>query len=108
MRTPRRIEDLEGTQKSVFVFEDVSVRTKGSYKLEFRLGEACVALSLRFLTLLVADTSRCVLRRRPKSPKLAAVVSDKFDVVDWQDYPGRPPSGALCSPLASLQGSKTR
>ncbi|TNY18564.1 velvet factor-domain-containing protein [Rhodotorula diobovata] len=70
VRTPRRIEDLEGTQKSVFVFEDVSVRTKGSYKLEFRLGEA----------------------RRPKSPKLAAVVSDKFDVVDWQDYPGRPPS----------------
>ncbi|GAA5915007.1 hypothetical protein JCM8208_005029 [Rhodotorula glutinis] len=70
VRTPRRVEDLEGGQKSVFVFEDVSVRTKGTYKLEFRLGEA----------------------RRPKSPKLAAVVSSKFDVVDWQNYPGRPPS----------------
>ncbi|GAA5933063.1 hypothetical protein JCM3775_005302 [Rhodotorula graminis] len=70
VRTPRRVEDLEGGQKSVFVFEDVSVRTQGTYKLEFRLGEA----------------------RRPKSPKLAAVVSSKFDVVDWQNYPGRPPS----------------
>ena len=45
VRTPRRVEDLEGAQKSVFVFEDVSVRTKGTYKLEFRLGEACVSLS---------------------------------------------------------------
>ncbi|BGP41523.1 hypothetical protein JCM10449v2_005512 [Rhodotorula kratochvilovae] len=70
VRNPRRVEDLGGVQRSVFVFEDVSVRTKGSYKLEFRLGEA----------------------RRPKSPKLAAVLSETFDVVDWQAYPGRPPS----------------
>ncbi|GAA5820640.1 hypothetical protein JCM3770_003563 [Rhodotorula araucariae] len=70
VRNPRRVEDLDGAQRSVFVFEDVSVRTKGSYRLEFRLGEA----------------------RRPKSPKLAAVFSETFDVVDWQDYPGRPPS----------------
>ncbi|GJN90342.1 hypothetical protein Rhopal_003351-T1 [Rhodotorula paludigena] len=68
VRNPRRVEDLDGSQKSVFVFDDVSVRTEGRFKLEFRLGEA----------------------RRPKSPKLAAALSDTFDVVDWQQYPGRP------------------
>ncbi|GAA5920662.1 hypothetical protein JCM1841_006987 [Sporobolomyces salmonicolor] len=68
VRNPHRVEDLDGNPVSVFVFEDVSVRTKGKYRLEFRLGEA----------------------RRPKSPKLAAVISEPFDVVDWKDYPGRP------------------
>ncbi|GAA5909361.1 hypothetical protein JCM5296_007016 [Sporobolomyces johnsonii] len=68
VRNPHRVQDLDGNPASVFVFEDVSVRTKGKYRLEFRLGEA----------------------RRPKSPKLAAVVSEPFDVVDWKDYPGRP------------------
>jgi hypothetical protein len=40
VRNPRRIEDLDGMQRSVFVFEDVSVRTQGTYRLEFMLGEA--------------------------------------------------------------------
>lgn len=40
VRNPRRIEDLDGVQRSVFVFEDVSVRTQGTYRLEFMLGEA--------------------------------------------------------------------
>ncbi|KWU41128.1 hypothetical protein RHOSPDRAFT_37338 [Rhodotorula sp. JG-1b] len=66
VRNPRRIEDLDGVQQSVFVFEDVSVRTQGTYRLEFMLGEA----------------------RRPHSPRLAAIVSDPFDVVAWEDYPG--------------------
>ncbi|KAG0655996.1 hypothetical protein C6P46_000510 [Rhodotorula mucilaginosa] len=66
VRNPRRIEDLDGMQRSVFVFEDVSVRTQGTYRLEFMLGEA----------------------RRPHSPQLAAIVSDPFDVVAWEDYPG--------------------
>lgn len=66
VRNPRRIEDLEGRQRSVFVFEDVAVRTQGTYRLEFMLGEA----------------------RRPHSPRLAANVSDPFDVVAWEDYPG--------------------
>ena len=42
VRNPRRIEDLDGVQQSVFVFEDVSVRTQGTYRLEFMLGEASV------------------------------------------------------------------
>lgn len=33
------------------------------------------------------------LSRRPKSPRLAAVVSDPFDVVEWKNYPGRPVAG---------------
>ncbi|GAA5990050.1 hypothetical protein JCM10908_005797 [Rhodotorula pacifica] len=66
VRNPRRVEDLEGEQRSVFVFEDVSVRTQGTYRLEFMLGEA----------------------RRPHSPRLAAIVSDPFEVVAWEDYPG--------------------
>ncbi|GAA5888687.1 hypothetical protein JCM6882_009050 [Rhodosporidiobolus microsporus] len=68
VRQSHRIEDLAGNQKDVFVFEDVSVRTRGEYTLEFTLGEAV----------------------RPKSPKLAAVRSDRFDVVRWEEYPGRP------------------
>ncbi|BGP17775.1 hypothetical protein JCM10213_001723 [Rhodosporidiobolus nylandii] len=68
VRQAQRVEDVDGTPRDVFVFEDVSVRTKGSYRLEFTLGQAV----------------------RPKSPKLAAVRSEPFDVVDWQDYPGRP------------------
>ena len=40
VRNPRRIEDLDGVQRSVFVFEDVSVRTQGTYRLEFMPGEA--------------------------------------------------------------------
>ncbi|GAA5883562.1 hypothetical protein JCM3774_001741 [Rhodotorula dairenensis] len=66
VRNPRRVEDLEGQQRSVFVFEDVSVRTQGTYRLEFMLGEA----------------------RRPHSPRLAAIVSEPFEVVAWEDYPG--------------------
>ncbi|GAA5864650.1 hypothetical protein JCM8547_008261 [Rhodosporidiobolus lusitaniae] len=68
VRQSHRIEDLEGNQRDVFVFEDVSVRPRGNYTLEFTLGEAI----------------------RPKSPKLAAVRSDQFDVVEWENYPGRP------------------
>ncbi|GAA5983887.1 hypothetical protein JCM11641_006409 [Rhodosporidiobolus odoratus] len=68
VRQSHRIEDMEGNHRDVFVFEDVSVRSKGSYTLEFTLGEAI----------------------RPKSPKLAATRSGVFDVVEWQQYPGRP------------------
>ncbi|GAA5858779.1 hypothetical protein JCM5353_004930 [Sporobolomyces roseus] len=68
VRNPHRVEDLDGNTVSAFVFEDMSVRIQGKFTLEFRLGEA----------------------RRPKSPRLAAVVSDPFDVVEWKNYPGRP------------------
>ncbi|GAA5832392.1 hypothetical protein JCM11251_006433 [Rhodosporidiobolus azoricus] len=68
VRQSHRVEDLDGNQKDVFVFEDVSVRTRGEYTLEFTLGEAV----------------------RPKSPKLAAARSAPFDVVRWEEYPGRP------------------
>ncbi|KAM0750721.1 hypothetical protein T439DRAFT_380592 [Meredithblackwellia eburnea MCA 4105] len=67
VRNAHRVTDLDGNLVSVFVFEDMSVREKGRYTLEFRLGEA----------------------GRPKSPRLAAVVSEPFDVVPWEEYPGR-------------------
>lgn len=31
--------------------------------------------------------------RPPKSPKLGSVVSEQFEVVDWQEYPGMPAAG---------------
>ncbi|GAA6003777.1 hypothetical protein JCM10207_003593 [Rhodosporidiobolus poonsookiae] len=68
VRQSHRISDLDGNQRDVFVFEDVSVRTTGQYTLEFTLSQAV----------------------RPKSPRLAAVRSNPFDVVEWQEYPGRP------------------
>ncbi|ORY65627.1 velvet factor-domain-containing protein [Leucosporidium creatinivorum] len=67
VRNAHRVPDLEGNPGSFFVFEDMSVRTTGRFTLEFRLGEA-----------------------RPKSPKLAAAISSPFNVVPWQEYPGRP------------------
>lgn len=36
----------------------------------------------------------CFIRRRPHSPRLAAIVSDPFNVVAWEDYPGLSRSGA--------------
>ncbi|GAA6059986.1 hypothetical protein JCM10212_001335 [Sporobolomyces blumeae] len=68
VRGAHQVRDLQGEPASVFVFDDVSVRTQGRFTLEFRLGEAV----------------------RPKSPRLAAVVSDPFSVVEWKQYPGRP------------------
>ncbi|GAA5895730.1 uncharacterized protein JCM6883_001604 [Sporobolomyces salmoneus] len=68
VRNPHRVQDLEGNNISVFVFEDMSVRMQGKFTLEFNLGEA----------------------RQAQSPKLAAVVSEPFDVVEWKAYPGRP------------------
>ncbi|KAM0748439.1 hypothetical protein T439DRAFT_382271 [Meredithblackwellia eburnea MCA 4105] len=76
VRTAHNVEDLDGNLMSVFVFEDVCVRTRGRYTLEFRLDEA-----------------------RPKSPRMAAVVSDPFDVVPWDEYPGRPLDSIL-TPLS--------
>ncbi|KAK4704800.1 hypothetical protein P7C70_g1408, partial [Phenoliferia sp. Uapishka_3] len=67
VRTARKVIDLEGNEMAVFVFDDVSVREKGKFTLEFRLDEA-----------------------RPQSPRLAAVTSDPFDVVEKTAYPGRP------------------
>lgn len=63
--TPYQTTNLQGEKMSVFVFDDLSIREEGRYSLEFRLGEA-----------------------RPQSPRLAAVISDDFDVVAWEDYPG--------------------
>lgn len=40
VRTAHRVRDLEGNLISVFVFEDVSVRERGRFTLEFRLDEA--------------------------------------------------------------------
>ena len=40
VRNSHRVPDLEGNPGSFFVFEDMSVRTTGTYTLEFRLGEA--------------------------------------------------------------------
>lgn len=40
VRDPRAVNTLEGLPASFFVFEDMSVRTRGRYTLEFRLGEA--------------------------------------------------------------------
>ncbi|KAK4055888.1 hypothetical protein OIO90_003145 [Microbotryomycetes sp. JL221] len=68
VRTSRQVTDLDGMPMSCFVFDDVSVRSRGRYRLEFTLAEA----------------------RRPKSPKLAAALSEPFEVVDGRDYPGRP------------------
>lgn len=42
VRTSHRVRDLEGTPIDVFVFEDMSVRERGRFTLEFRLDEACV------------------------------------------------------------------
>ncbi|SCZ87853.1 BZ3500_MvSof-1268-A1-R1_Chr2-3g05321 [Microbotryum saponariae] len=69
----QRATNLDGDLGNYFVFEDLAVRGKGTYKLEFRLGKI----------------------QRPSSPKLASVVSDAFDVVDWRDYPGRPADRVL-------------
>ncbi|GAA5829959.1 hypothetical protein JCM3766R1_006716 [Sporobolomyces carnicolor] len=68
VRNPHRVRNLDGNSISVFVFEDMSVRMGGTFALEFSLGEA----------------------RQTHSPKLASVVSEPFDVVEWQNYPGRP------------------
>ncbi|GAA5879726.1 hypothetical protein JCM16303_004150 [Sporobolomyces ruberrimus] len=68
VRNPYRVPDLRGDIVSVFVFDDMSVRMQGKFTLEFTLGEA----------------------REAQSPKLAAVVSEPFDVVEWKEYPGRP------------------
>ncbi|CDR36164.1 RHTO0S01e15632g2_1 [Rhodotorula toruloides] len=70
--SPRRVEDLEGRQRNVFVFEDLAVRVGGTYRLEFRLEE--------------------IPRRLPTVRQLASTVSQLFDVVEWADYPGIPPS----------------
>lgn len=34
-------------------------------------------------------------RQRPKGPKLASVLSEPFDVVTWEAYPGRPAKGMV-------------
>ncbi|GAA5926840.1 uncharacterized protein JCM15063_000383 [Sporobolomyces koalae] len=68
VRNPHRVQDLEGNTVTLLVFEDMSVRIQGRFTLEFRLGEA----------------------RSPKSPILASVVSEPFNVVEWKEYPGRP------------------
>lgn len=68
VRNPHRVQDLDGNVVSVFAFEDISVRMQGSFTLEFSLGEA----------------------RQVQSPKLASVVSEALDVVEWKNYPGRP------------------
>ncbi|GAA6013962.1 hypothetical protein JCM11491_003470 [Sporobolomyces phaffii] len=68
VRNPHRVRDLNGNTVSVFVFEDVSVRMQGSFTLEFSLGEA----------------------RQAQSLKLASITSEPFDVVEWKNYPGRP------------------
>lgn len=100
VRQSHRIEDLQGAPRDVFVFEDVSVRTQGSYTLEFTLGEGPF---LSFLSVEVSsletDSTSASTAIRPKSPKLAATRSLPFDVVDWQSYPGRPVEGAFSFPL---------
>ncbi|BGP25907.1 hypothetical protein JCM10295v2_004848 [Rhodotorula toruloides] len=68
--SPRRVEDLEGRQRNVFVFKDLAVRVGGTYRLEFRLEEI----------------------RLPVVRQLASTVSQAFDVVEWSRYPGFPPS----------------
>ncbi|KAK4047398.1 hypothetical protein OIV83_005445 [Microbotryomycetes sp. JL201] len=77
VRTSHQVMDLDGAPASYYVFDDVSVRTTGTFRLEFTLAEA----------------------RRPKSPKLAAAVSEPFEVVPRQFYPGRPADGIL-TPLS--------
>lgn len=44
--------------------------------------------------------------RRPKSPRLAAVLSDAFDVVPWEEYPGRPAEGAIFDSVLGGQGGE--
>ena len=39
------------------------------------------------------------ISRPPKSPKLAAVVSETFEVVEWEEYPGRP-AAEILTPLS--------
>lgn len=91
-RTAHSATDLDDHQISVFVFEDLSVRTQGRYTLEFRLGEACVDRFF-FGGDFGRTASHIIFHRRPKSPRLAAVVSNAFDVVAWGDYPGLPTDG---------------
>lgn len=38
-------------------------------------------------------------RRGLEDPKLASVISEPFDVVPWEAYPGRPAAGKLMPPL---------
>ncbi|BGP33471.1 hypothetical protein JCM10296v2_005273 [Rhodotorula toruloides] len=75
--SPRRVEDLEGHQRNVFVFEDLAVRVGGTYRLEFRLEEM----------------------RLPTVGQLASTVSQLFNVLEWADYPGIPPSEVV-TPLS--------
>ncbi|GAA6053342.1 hypothetical protein NBRC10513_007223 [Rhodotorula toruloides] len=75
--SPRRVEDLESRQRNIFVFEDLAVRVGGTYRLEFRLEEM----------------------RLPVVRQLATTVSQLFDVVEWADYPGIPPSEVV-TPLS--------
>ncbi|KAM0786434.1 hypothetical protein ACM66B_001898 [Microbotryomycetes sp. NB124-2] len=77
VRTSHQVTDLDGAAVSYFVFDDVSVRTTGTYRLEFTLAEA----------------------KRPKSPKLAATLSEPFEVVPRQQYPGRP-AASILTPLS--------
>ncbi|SCV74899.1 BQ2448_7928 [Microbotryum intermedium] len=69
----QRATNLDGDLGNYFVFEDLAVREKGTYKLEFRLGKI----------------------QRPSSPTLASAVSEAFEVVDWREYPGRPAESVL-------------
>lgn len=92
-RSAHHVTNSDGKNMVVFVFEDVSVRKQGRFTLEFRLSEACVPSLAFFLS---PESDLCASHfRKPESPRLAAVTSDPFDVVSWEEYPRREATGTL-------------
>ncbi|WPH02739.1 Hypothetical protein R9X50_00560700 [Acrodontium crateriforme] len=76
-------KDEHGIPGKFFVFPDMSCRSQGQYRLKFQL-------------LRIDPTN---MRPGQKSPAVASIVTDVFDVFTAKDFPGMRPSTALLKAL---------